>query len=63
MEQFPRVRECRARYGEFGEGYVRHSQADISKARTLLGYAPTHRIGEGLTEAMGWYIRSLSRQA
>jgi len=63
MEQFPRVRECRPRYRAFRDGDVRHSQADISKARTLLGYAPTHRIGEGLTEAMGWYIRSLSRQA
>jgi UDP-N-acetylglucosamine 4-epimerase len=63
MEHFPRVRECRPRYREFREGDVRHSQADISKARKLLGYAPTHRVGEGLKEAMGWYIRSLSRQA
>jgi UDP-N-acetylglucosamine 4-epimerase len=63
MEHFPQVRECRPRYREFREGDVRHSQADISKARQLLGYAPTHRIGEGLKEAMGWYIRSLSRQA
>ena len=63
MEHFPQVRECRPRYREFREGDVRHSQADISKARKLLGYAPTHRIGEGLKEAMGWYIRSLSRQA
>jgi len=62
MEHFPRVRECRPRYREFREGDVRHSQADISKARKLLGYAPTHRIREGLAEAMGWYIRRLSRQ-
>jgi UDP-N-acetylglucosamine 4-epimerase len=38
----------------FIQGDVRHSQADISKARKLLGYAPTHRIREGLKEAMGW---------
>ena len=63
MEQFPRVRECRARYGKFGEGDVRHSQADISKACKLLGYAPTHRVREGLKEAMGWYMRNLSRQS
>ena len=44
MEHFPRVRECRPRYREFREGDVRHSQADISKARKLLGYAPTHRV-------------------
>lgn len=62
MEHFPQVRECRPHYREFREGDVRHSQADISKARKLLGYGPTHRVGEGLKEAMGWYIRTLSPQ-
>jgi len=38
---------------------VRHSLADISKARTRLGYEPTHRIGEGLAEAMDWYVGDL----
>jgi len=60
-EHVPRVRECRPSYREFREGDVLHSQADISKARKLLGYAPTHRVREGLKEAMGWYIRNLSR--
>jgi len=60
---FPEVRDCRPRYREFREGDVRHSQADISKAEKLLGYTPTHRVREGLGEAMGWYLRSLSRQA
>ena len=59
-EQFPQVRTCRPRYREFRDGDVRHSLADISKAQKLLGYAPTHRVREGLKEAMGWYIRSLS---
>jgi UDP-N-acetylglucosamine 4-epimerase len=59
-ERFPQVRECRPRYGEFREGDVRHSQADISKARRLLGYAPTHRVREGLADAMSWYVRSLA---
>jgi UDP-N-acetylglucosamine 4-epimerase len=62
-EHFPQVRDWRPRYREFREGDVRHSQADISKARKLLGYTPTHRVREGLEEAMGWYLRSLSRQA
>ncbi|HKQ25358.1 MAG TPA: NAD-dependent epimerase/dehydratase family protein [Burkholderiales bacterium] len=61
IEQFPRVRDCRPSYREFRDGDVRHSQADISKARKLLGYAPTHRVGEGLKESMGWYIQRLSR--
>jgi UDP-N-acetylglucosamine/UDP-N-acetylgalactosamine 4-epimerase len=63
MDHFPWVRDCRPRYREFRQGDVRHSQADISKAGKLLGYAPTHRIREGLTDAMGWYIKNLPRRA
>ena len=43
-------------YRDFRAGDVRHSQADITKAETLLGYAPTHRIAEGIHEAMQWYV-------
>ena len=57
---FPRVRECRPHYRDFRQGDVRHSQADISKARRILGYAPTHSVERGLKEAMGWYVSSLS---
>jgi UDP-N-acetylglucosamine/UDP-N-acetyl-alpha-D-glucosaminouronate 4-epimerase len=41
---------------EFRPGDVRHSLADIGKARELLGYEPTHRIGRGIEEAMPWYL-------
>jgi UDP-N-acetylglucosamine/UDP-N-acetylgalactosamine 4-epimerase len=44
-------------YRDFRAGDVRHSQADISKANRLLGYAPTQRIEQGLTLAMGWYCQ------
>ena len=57
-DDFPWVRDCRPNYREYRDGDVRHSQADISKARRLLDYAPTHRIGEGLEEAMSWYINN-----
>jgi len=43
-------------YQQFREGDVRHSQADIQKARSLLGYAPTHKVAEGISEAMNWYL-------
>ena len=46
-------------YREFRAGDVRHSLADISKAQRLLGYAPTHRVREGLDCAMNWYRQSL----
>jgi UDP-N-acetylglucosamine 4-epimerase len=39
---------------------VRHSLADISKAKNLLGYELSYKIGGGLKEAMHWYINNLS---
>jgi UDP-N-acetylglucosamine 4-epimerase len=45
-----------ATYRDFRTGDVRHSQADISKAEKLIGYNPTHRIDDGLGEAMDWYV-------
>jgi UDP-N-acetylglucosamine/UDP-N-acetylgalactosamine 4-epimerase len=42
-------------YRDFRPGDVRHSLADITKANTLMGFTPTHRIGQGLAEAMTWY--------
>lgn len=45
-------------YREFRDGDVRHSQADISKAKKLLGYSPSHSAKEGLKEAMDWYINN-----
>ena len=42
-------------HGPFREGDVRHSQADVSKAQRLLGYAPTHDVRAGLEAALPWY--------
>jgi UDP-N-acetylglucosamine 4-epimerase len=44
-------------YRDFRAGDVRHSQADIGKAQRLLGYQPTHRVGDGVKESMAWYVR------
>lgn len=46
-------------YRDFRAGDVRHSQADISKAARLLGYAPTHTVQQGIAEAMPWYVEVL----
>jgi UDP-N-acetylglucosamine 4-epimerase len=59
--RFPHLKGFKPSYRDFRTGDVRHSLADIDKARTLLGYAPTHRIGEGLVEAMDWYIEDLAQ--
>ena len=58
--RFPHLADAKPVYREFRAGDVRHSLADISKAQSRLGYAPTHRIHEGLAEAMAWYISDLS---
>jgi UDP-N-acetylglucosamine 4-epimerase len=60
-DRFPHVAAHKPTYVDFRKGDVRHSQADIGKAETALGYAPTHRIGDGLKEAMDWYVRNLSQ--
>ncbi|HMU64111.1 MAG: NAD-dependent epimerase/dehydratase family protein [Nitrosomonas sp.] len=60
INKFPHLQNHQPIYVDFRQGDVRHSQADISKAMNLLGYAPTHRIDKGLEEAMDWYIENLS---
>jgi UDP-N-acetylglucosamine 4-epimerase len=46
-------------HGDFRPGDVKHSQADIAKAVRLLGYRPSHRIDQGLAEAMPWYVQAV----
>ena len=43
-------------YRDFRAGDVRHSQADISKAKHGLGYSPEFTISQGIERAMPWYI-------
>lgn len=48
-------------HGEFRAGDVRHSLANVDKARERLGYTPTHAVQQGLEEAIGWYLADLGR--
>jgi len=61
--RFPHLKNSKPVYREFRAGDVRHSLADIAKAKELLGYQPSHRIAEGLKEAMDWYVEDLSPAA
>jgi UDP-N-acetylglucosamine 4-epimerase len=54
-ERQPGLRIPPPRHEDFRAGDVRHSQADISKARRLLGYQPTLDTRQGLVEALPWY--------
>ena len=42
-------------YGEARRGDIRHSQADVAKARDLLGYRPQATLEEGLRRTVEWY--------
>jgi UDP-N-acetylglucosamine 4-epimerase len=55
-EQRPGVSVAAPSFAGFREGDVRHSLADIGKARGLLGYEPTHDVRRGLREAVAWYV-------
>jgi UDP-N-acetylglucosamine 4-epimerase len=55
-DQFTHLKDANPVYRDFRAGDVRHSLADISKAKNLLNYEPSHRIEQGLKVAMGWYI-------
>ncbi len=61
--RFDHLASFKPTYRDFRPGDVRHSLADIGKARRLLGYEPTHGVGAGLSEAMGWYLASEARHA
>ncbi|MDH5524782.1 MAG: NAD-dependent epimerase/dehydratase family protein [Desulfobulbaceae bacterium] len=56
---FSHLHNLKPVYQQFRPGDVLHSLADISKAEHLLGYAPTHRIGEGVNVAIEWYVDNL----
>ncbi len=51
----PEIRNLEPVYLPFRGGDVRHSQADITKAASLLGYAPLFNVDRGLDEALDWY--------
>jgi UDP-N-acetylglucosamine 4-epimerase len=46
-------------YRDFRPGDVRHSLADISKARELIGYDPGYSVHDGLRLAAQWYMDRL----
>ena len=55
----PTLPDQRPFYRDFRPGDVRHSLADIGKARLLLGFAPGRSIRAGLEQAMDWYRRNV----
>ncbi|WP_156290943.1 SDR family oxidoreductase [Oceanobacillus salinisoli] len=46
-------------FGPERKGDIKHSNADIGKAKALLGYDPEWNFERGITEAINWYQESL----
>lgn len=55
VDEFPALGTVAPNYQPFRAGDIRHSQADISKARQLLGYEPACTVEQGLRDALAWY--------
>lgn len=48
------------KFGSDRPGDIKHSNADISKAKQLLGYEPDYDFKRGLEESIEWYKNNLS---
>jgi UDP-N-acetylglucosamine 4-epimerase len=53
----PEAASAEPELAPFRAGDVRHSQADIAKARRELGYEPSHALRDGLAATLQWYTR------
>jgi UDP-N-acetylglucosamine 4-epimerase len=54
--KIPGTIEAKPVYRDFRAGDVRHSLADINKAKKLLGYSPEYSVRAGLDKATDWYL-------
>lgn len=55
----PEIAYHKPQYGPFRAGDVRHSLADITLARELLGYHPTIAVKEGMQVYVNWCVENL----
>jgi UDP-N-acetylglucosamine 4-epimerase len=58
--RYPDLRALRPIYRETRAGDVRMSQADIGKAKRLLGYSPVWGVRQGLARSIDWYVAKLA---
>ncbi len=52
-------KDIEPKFGPDRKGDIKHSNADISKAKKLLGYDPEYDFTKGLNEAIEWYEANL----
>ena len=54
----PEIKNIEPVYGPFRKGDVRHSLADITRAKTLLGYSPIYDVTKGMEKTVNWFIEN-----
>ena len=59
-KSFPALKEAQPVYRDFRAGDVRHSQAAVDKAVSLLGYHPNYRFVQGIEEMMPWWLMTVT---
>lgn len=52
--------DLKPNFAEERKGDIKHSNADISKAKNLLGYAPNYSFEEGIKLCVEWYREHLA---
>lgn len=52
-------KNIKPKFGPGRKGDIQHSNADISKAKKILGYDPEYDFAKGLNEAIEWYKNNL----
>ena len=55
-KSLPSNSESNIIFEDFRDGDVKHSQADISKAKKLLGYEPYYNVEQGISETINWFL-------
>ena len=59
-QKTPSLPDQKPVYRDFRPGDIRHSLADIAKAKRWLSFAPAYELRQGLESAMAWYERNIA---
>jgi len=59
----PEVASIDAIYGDERKGDVRHSLADITRVKELLGYNPAYDVKEGMKKTVEWFFRQSAERS
>ena len=62
LRREPHLQIAKPKYRDFRKGDAMHTLADIGRAKSLLGYQPTHSLRQGLELTIDWYLERRTRE-